>query len=160
MSNPYAFPVAEPRQRSWFGRNWWWVLLVALALFLLICCGVCGGFFLTGVTVFKNSEPYQLALEKVKQDPEVVKRLGEPIEDGFIPQGNVNINNDRGDATLNFDVTGPNGTAHVMSQSRLINGKWGLTQLGVTFDDGQRITIDTVGGGDANDPGEAPPWKP
>ena len=147
MSNPYATPVAEPRQRSWFGRNWWWVLLVALVVFLLVCCGVCGGLGFFGLAAIKQSEPYQLALEEVRQNPEVIKRLGEPIEDGLVPVGEVSIENNRGSANLLFDVTGPNGTAHVMSQAQMVGGSWGLTQLEVTFDTGERITIDTAGGG-------------
>jgi len=163
MSYVEATPVAEPRQRSWFRRNWWWVILLVFLLFILVCGGICGGVATFGIAMLKDSEPYKLALKQVREDPEVVKRLGEPIEDGLIPVGDVSTTNDRGSANLFFEVTGPKGSAKVMCQSQMVGGQWGLTQLEVTFDDGKRITIDTsakAGDGGANDPGEAPLWKP
>ena len=91
----------------------------------------------------KSSEPYKLALKKVRQNPEVVKRLGEPIEDGFVPVGEVNIENDRGSANLFFDVTGPNGTAHVMSQAQTRRRQMGTNSARVspsTTASGSRLT--------------------
>jgi hypothetical protein len=157
MSFVEATPAAEPRRRGWFGRNWWWVLLLVFGGCIVICAGLCAGVFAFGVGAIKSSEPYQASLAQVRQDKQVIARIGEPIEDALMPTGNININNDRGEARLSFDVSGPKGTASVVSQSKLIGGKWGLTQLEVTFEDGQRIIIDT--GGD-NGEGDAPPWKP
>jgi hypothetical protein len=158
MSFVEATPVAEPQRRGWFRRNWWWVLLLVFGGCIVICAGLCAGVFAFGVGALKSSDPYQAALAQVRQDKQVIARLGEPIEDAMIPTGEVNITNDRGEARLSFDVSGPKGSAKVVSQSKMIGGKWGLTQLEVTFqEDGQRIVINTATDNAEND---APPWKP
>jgi len=129
----------------------------------LACAGCCGGILLAVFGALKSSPPYQMALEKVRQDKEVIQRLGEPIEEAsMFPTGNINFQNDRGEATLSFSVAGPKGKAAVDVKARMVAGKWGLTSLDVTFEDGKRLAID-VGGGSLEGPddsGEAPKWTP
>lgn len=157
MAYEDTIPVAEPTQRGWFRRNWWWVLLLVFLGLILICAGLCAGIGGGALAVLKNSEPYQMALEQARTHPEVIERLGEPIKDGFLPTGSMDVSDGRGEALLQFKIAGPKGEAKVSSRSQLIGEQWGISQLDVTFEDGHRLVIDTVGDEDAN---EAPAWNP
>ena len=135
-------------------RNW--KVLVPVVLLLVILLG--------GMLVYqeligsqKSSEPYRMALEQVQSDPKVIQRLGKPIDDTWRVGGDVFTEGDRGEANLNFEVLGPQGKGRVRTQARRIDGQWGLTTLEVTFDDGQRISLETKAGEGLDD---APAWSP
>ncbi len=148
----------EPPPRSWWSRNWLWVVPVGLLGIVLGCGGCCLGIFGTALYAIKSSSPYQMALEEVRTSPEVIDRLGQPIEEaGLFPTGNVNVENGGGNALLEFDVAGPRGRAHVQARARRIGGQWGLTTVEVTFADGERISLELE---DQEGMEEAPPWKP
>jgi len=144
---------APPRGR---GRTCLIVLLAAAVICMLLCGGgmVVGYFFLAGL---KQMGPYQTALEKVSQDPEVIGRLGKPIEDAtWIPNMQVNIENDQGSSSMDFQVAGPEGKADVRCQARMTGGIWAITDLSVRFTDGERIVLSTTDEGLE----DAPKWTP
>jgi hypothetical protein len=137
-----AAPAERPR-RGWLGRNWIWFVPATLLVLALLCGGCCVGIIGAIFGVLKSSEPYQMALERVQNDPGVIQQLGQPIEEaGWFPTGEVNIRNGQGDARLDFAVAGPQGKAHVHTEARRVGGRWGLTRLEVTPDGGQRIVLD------------------
>ncbi len=149
-----ATPADRPR-RGWLRRNWLWFVPTTV---LVLCGGFCIGIFGLVFGLLKSSDPYQMALQRVQNDPQVIQLLGQPIEEsGWFPTGQLNIENDRGDARFDFDVAGPNGKAHVHTEARRISGRWGLTRLEVTPEDGQRIVLDTTVAGGLD---EAPPFEP
>ena len=148
-------PPAPPR-RGWLSRNWLWFIPLTLLLAVLLCGGCCGGILVTVFGAMKTSAPYQMALKQVQNDPQVIEKLGQPIKDGWIPSGEVNISNGSGDARLDFNVTGPKGTAHVHTEARRSNGVWTTTVLDVTIDS-QRISLTPAGNSGI---GEAPPFEP
>ena len=143
MSTLTDRPGAPPR-RGWFRRNWRWFVPTAVLVPILICAGVCAGFFGVVVAALKSSEPYQTALKRVQADPQVIERLGQPIRDAsWVPSGSVNIRNGGGNANLMFKVAGPKGSASVRTEARRIQGKWGTTTLEVTFAGEKPIPLDT-----------------
>jgi hypothetical protein len=143
------------RPRGWWSRNWQWFVPLAMLGSLLVCAGI----VFAVLSRYKWSEPYLKALEKVQTHPQVIAKLGEPIEGVFWPPptGELQTENDRGDANLVFQVQGPKGKADVHTQARRIAGRWGLSLLVVSFPDGKRLKIDL-----GEESGlEAPPqWKP
>lgn len=150
--------VVQPPRRGWWSRNWLWAAPAGCLLIFVLPLGCCIGIFGGTMLALKNSEPYQIALKKVQTDPKVIAQLGEPIKEArWFPSGSINVENGSGSAILNFDVAGPKGQAHVMTQARRIGGKWGLTSLDVTLPDGKRIPIKAEAGGDEE---EAPRWTP
>lgn len=156
MENSEHKVEEAPARRGWLRRNWpWFVPLGVLGLLIL---GVVGGAaaYLLHVGTIKSLEPYQMALAQVRGDEEVRRRLGQPIDDArWRVSARKEIRGNRGDATLDFDVSGPKGKAHVRAQARLINGVWGLTMVDVAFSDGQRKTLDL---GSQGGVAEAPKW--
>ena len=137
MSNVPQFDPNPAPRKGWFGRNWLWFVPVVLLSTGCFCCLGCGGIFFGVFQALKSSEPYQMALAHVQNDPEVIGVLGEPIvEAGFVPFGAVEVENDHGTSTLHFQVSGPNGQAWVSSTAVREGGRWQLTFVEVTPDDG------------------------
>jgi hypothetical protein len=139
--------AAPPRRRGWWSRNWLWFVPTLLLTILILSCGTLGiiYWFVVGPL---HSEPYPTAMQLVQKDPRVTARLGAPIRDvRWIPSGERTIEGDGGKAWLDFDVAGPKAQAHVHFQARRIAGKWGFSQLEVTFGDNkERINIATDAG--------------
>ena len=142
-------PEPSPRPRKWPC----FIVVVAIILFLL-CLGVGGGVFVFISGVRKSSPPYRMALEQVQADRQVIEQLGEPIEDATMLPA---VNNDSGRASLDFDVAGPNGKAHVRAEARMIGGQWGLTSVEVNIDRGGHLSLDA---GSSQGPPDAPAWSP
>ena len=151
-------PAPRP-PRGWWSRNWLWFVPTTLLVMVVLCGGCCGGLFLLAISKIKSSEPYQMALEQVQNDPQVIEQLGEPIEEAsWLPVGEITVENGGGEARLDFDVAGPKGKAHVRAQARRVAGKWGrLASLEVTPEGGQRILLDT---GADEELEEAPLFQP
>jgi len=127
-----------------------------IVLLLLLCAGVCAG--VVGMVLYglKSSEPYRTALGEVQKNPQVIERLGQPVEEvGWPPpSGSVHVQNGGGSANLVFRVKGPKGEAQVRTEARRTKGRWDTTVLEVTFADGKRMAIEAPAGD------EAPPFSP
>jgi len=96
-----------------------------------------------GVSVLKGSEPYQMALDRVRNDPEVQEAIGQPIEEAsFMPMGNFEQKNSSGKAEFQFDVSGPKGKAHVQTRAVMDDGKWTTTELEVDVVGGKKFTLE------------------
>ncbi len=122
-------------QRGWFSRNVWWMLPAAILVMVSPCC--CGGgIFWWVVSSLKSSEPYRMALERVRADRDVIGQIGEPVEEtGWLPAGNfayqTNNGVTSGRANFDFSVSGPKGAARVHAKAVCRNGKWGFRVLQV-----------------------------
>ncbi len=156
----FSQDVSLPRRRHTSGCGCATAILAAIGLAVVLVILLCAGILL-GVGVFgmRALPPYQTALKKVQNDPQVRERLGEPIESAsWIPLGSFKVENDSGSANLTFKVSGPKGKAEVNVIARMIAGKWGLTTLTVTYPDGTRQELDVSDTGD--DEMDAPKWAP
>ncbi|MGO8751223.1 MAG: cytochrome c oxidase assembly factor Coa1 family protein [Thermoguttaceae bacterium] len=143
MESPEGVLTARPLHRGWWSRNWRWFLPTALLLLIVLCVGA-------GIVYLNSKATYQMALEQVRKDPNVVERLGRPIQPArWIPSGDEHLVDDRGDAHWDFKITGPKGSADVRTQSRRLSGQWTMTMLEVVFSDGKRLMLETNGGDEA-----------
>ncbi len=175
MDNCDSTPGGSSCKCGWLGRNWKWFVPVLLLAIFVICGGLAVALFAAFIgkgellevyradVRIKASQPFQMALEKIRADAEVVKQLGEPIEPVELASGEVPAETDdgkplSGNANFYFDLAGPKGTASVFCQGKMIDGKWGLSILKVTFADGSRHSVEVSGGDDSLH--EAPAWSP
>ena len=134
-----------------------------LVVLVLLAVPVCGGLFWFIFTDLRQTEPYHAALAAVRQDLTVVDRLGEPIVDGWLATGDVEIENDRGEAQLFFTVRGPRGSADVQARARRRGGVWRLVTVDVVFADGERhaVPVEPQEGEEVPEElEEAPLWEP
>ena len=128
--------------RGWWSRNWKWFVPVTLLVGVLLCGGCCGGILTAVLGVIKSSEPYQMALKRVQADPQVIDRLGQPIEEtGWFPMGNIEITGPGGEAQLQFSVAGPQGKAQVFTEAVRQAGQWEQRKLTVRLSSGETLVL-------------------
>lgn len=127
---------------SWWQRNWKWFVPVGCFTFLLI---MAGGLMLMLTLVFslmKEADVYGMALDRARASPEVIAALGEPIEEGWMPGGSIQINGPSGEASLSIPISGPNGGATIFLEARKSVGEWRFTTLVAEIEsDGRRIDL-------------------
>lgn len=118
-----------------------WAIWGAVAWAAMI--GLFAAFFFSFAAAMKSSEAYQMALAKVRSDPQAIEALGVPIEAG-IPMGSIQISGPSGSASLSFAVSGSkaNGTVYLDAVKDL--GKWKLNRIELDVD-GRSSRIDLGG---------------
>jgi hypothetical protein len=125
------------------GGGWKWLLIILGigGMGMIACCGVCGGAFYFMMSAIEQTEPYKLAMEKVRESVEVDEKIGNPIEDsaGF---NNQSTEQDfaTGSARMRFgiNIKGPKGAGSVSVSATKDGDQWTLRDCTVTFPDGTK----------------------
>jgi Cytochrome oxidase complex assembly protein 1 len=132
----------QPRERSWWGRNWKWVVpLGCLSPFLLIG-GCVAALAIVLFGSLKNSDAYQKSLEAVRANQEVESVLGAPITPAFFVTGNIFVGNGGGHVDISYDVSGPKGSATVHAVADKKDGAWEFRSIKVfPAESGKRIDV-------------------
>jgi len=143
-----AAHAAVPAQPNWWSRNWKWfvptgcfTLILLFGLFIALIFGVVLG-------SMKSSDAYKQAVARARANPTVVEKLGTPIAEGYFVSGNINVQNDSGNAELQIPISGPKGKAVIHAVAVKSAGQWEFSRLTVTFE-GQPA-LDLLG----SEPGE------
>ncbi len=76
-----------------------------------------------------KGEAYDLSLEAIKSHKEVVQLIGSPIEAGFFVSGGIRVSGSGGQASLQYSVSGPKGTAEAYVVAVKKKGKWVLREV-------------------------------
>src|SRR5215213_4023429 len=97
----------QPQQKGCLGRNWKWMLPVGCLGLIIGVVALVGGIIFVAMSAMKSSDVYQGALKAAQAHPAAIERLGEPIEDGWLVTGNVNVSASGGNANLEIPVSGP-----------------------------------------------------
>lgn len=138
-------PPYPTQHGGWFARNWkWFVALIVVGL--LLVAGAVVGIFALVFSLIKSSEVYTHALAQARADPQVVAVLGEPIEEGFMPSGSIEISGGSGNADLSITIHGPKGSATIYVVATRQAGRWTYDILEVALP-GSAERIDLSGGG-------------
>ena len=116
-------------QTSWWHRNWKWLIPVmvmgALASVAAFVCLV----FLLMSGVFKGSDAYATAMERVRAHPVLVRELGTPIETGWQFTGSIKINGPSGSADFSAPLHGPHGRGALYVTATKSADLWQYTVL-------------------------------
>jgi parvulin-like peptidyl-prolyl isomerase len=119
---------------GWLKRNWKWALPTWLALFFSIVGLV---FYLIG-----NSEVSKLAFAQARSNASVLQRLGEPVERGWVIEGNVVTSGASGHADLAIPVSGPKGKGTLYVVTTKSAGQWIFETLQLKVEgDNERIDL-------------------
>jgi len=140
-------PSAQP-QRSWWNRNWKWVVPVGCLVLLLPLLAITGFVGTILAIVFgsiKSSDAYEEALARARANPAVVAALGEPVEDGWLVGGNIQVNGPSGSADLSSSLHGPKGKGTLYVVATKSAGRWEYQTLEVEVD-GSPERIDLLAG--------------
>ncbi|HEV2863765.1 MAG TPA: cytochrome c oxidase assembly factor Coa1 family protein [Pyrinomonadaceae bacterium] len=136
-----TFQQAAQQPKGCWGRNWKWLVPTG-CLVLLIGVGAVVALIVFGVmSAVKSSEVYQGALRIVQSHPAAVERLGEPIKDGWFVTGNVNFQNESGNANLDIPLSGPKKSGRLVVQARYEGGEWLYEKLDLTPEGDKTISL-------------------
>ena len=130
--------AATPPQRSWVARH---KILTGLGVLLVI---LLVGFYFLGWPLMKlRFHPqYTAALELVTKNPEVIEKLGSPVEAVRpFPGGSAQDNGKNGTAQIYFAVQGPKGAGDVSVNSRMLEGQWDFSTVKVALADHTEIDL-------------------
>ena len=106
-------------------RNWAIAGFIIWAGFLLIVGGTLFGI----QSIMKNNGAYQMSLEALRADGQVIAAFGEPLEDGWFPSGSVSVENSRGEAYLEIPISGPKASGTGYSEAVREAGLWRIVSL-------------------------------
>lgn len=131
----FETPAAPPaRTPGWWGRNWKWALPVGCLAPLLMVAGCVTAVIVMVPRIIRSSEPYRHAVSEARASAAVKDLLGEPIEEGSFPGGNINFSGASGDADLAIPLSGPRGSATLYVVGRKAGGEWEYSTLRVKPD--------------------------
>ncbi|MCM2255008.1 MAG: cytochrome c oxidase assembly factor Coa1 family protein [Vicinamibacteria bacterium] len=103
----------------------------AAVLGLAALLAAAGAALLVGAAdrTLRRSEPYRLALERLRSDPRAARELGAPmVARGFATSRSFRTADLRS-ARLSFGVAGPRGEARVEAHAHRRDGRWSLDAL-------------------------------
>jgi hypothetical protein len=123
--------VNEPSPSSWLGRNWFWAVPLGCLSPVLLCGGCIGALFFTVFSTIRASEPYQEAVAAATTSPAVKAELGEPLEVGFMTNGNIQINNGTRTAKFEVPLKGSKKSATIYVDATNEDGEWEYARLEV-----------------------------
>ena len=129
--------VAPPPKKS---GCWKWGAIGCLAILLVLAVGV--GVLTTIVFgAIKSTDAYKTARDRATHDPRVIEALGSPVEAGFWVIGNVHVDNNRGNASIEVPISGPKGKARVRAVASTDGDHWTYSELTVRAENGARIDL-------------------
>ena len=127
---------------TWLGRNWKWLLPAGILLLLLLLAIFVGGILFIVETSFRHSDCYVQALVRARADPQVVEKLGQPIEAGWTAAGSINISGSSGNADISIPISGPKGKGTLYVVAKKSAGRWEFQTLQVEINGEQeRINL-------------------
>lgn len=125
----------QNQHKNWIGRNWKWALPAGGCLIVLVLIIVFVVSLVTGVSsLFKNSEPYQYALEQANQSEWVDANLGVPLEVDGIASGNINLSDDNSSADLSIPVKGTKAEGDILVIAEKTGDSWEYLKMEVSVD--------------------------
>jgi hypothetical protein len=119
----------------------WKALAIGCSVILVLGLAAMIALFVFVFSVIKRSDVYRQAFTRATSDSRVVEALGTPIEKGWWVMGSVNINNDTGNANIDFPISGPKGSARVHATASYDGNAWTYSSLVVRPASGGEIDV-------------------
>lgn len=90
----------------------------------IVIIGICGAAaaFIGFSKLLKNNTPYTDSIAAAQNSPAAAVALGEPIEPGFFPTGDISLNNGEGTVDFQIGVSGPKGTGKIFVKGNTESG--------------------------------------
>lgn len=126
----------EEQKKGWFGRNWKWAVPTFGCLTFTVLAIIFAVALYSGVsTLFKGSEPFEVAVSSLNNNKLVVEKLGQPIEADGMFQRNINYENNNASADIRVPVKGPKGEGSVTVIAEKQNNVWTYQLMQVEIND-------------------------
>lgn len=98
---------------------------IAVGSFIVLLCSL----LILLPAMMKQSGAYQIALERVHNNKDVIDVLGEPIVPGWWVSGKIEVSGPTGHANISFSVKGSKDSGTIYVRATKDMGKWYLNQL-------------------------------
>jgi hypothetical protein len=129
------------QQQTWFQRHWKAVVITILVLVVASILAMVGGIVGLVMWSIRQSDVFRMAMERARQNPQVVQQLGTPIEPGWLVSGSIQLENDAGTANLTIPIHGPSQKAKMYLDARKRMGEWTFNSLVVKTASGEEIDV-------------------
>lgn len=127
---------------NWWDRNWKWFLPVSIFSLITLLAAFVVAIVLFVSSMMHSSGAYTGAVMQARSSSRVQQLLGQPIEEGFLPIGNIKVNGPSGHANLAIPLHGPKGKATLFVEANKAAGQWKFKTLVVKLrDTGERVDI-------------------
>jgi hypothetical protein len=113
----------------------------AITGFILVGVGF-PSFFLLIMSAMKG-EAFNLAIQEIRNNDEVVEKIGTDIEPGFFVMGEVSTSGSDGVANLSFSISGDLGSAKAAVYATKSLGEWNLKEV-VVYNNNQDWAVPVV----------------
>jgi len=148
MSSSSQFgPSAPPPQKSG-GTSVLMIVLIVFGVLFLLCAGICGGCMILTRSAAQSGMAYvellptmESAISAAQRDPQVIDKLGEPIEITSIPARTGSGELKGANEDFEFKLKGSKGTATVKGSAMKDVGTWKVTAITVQTSDGATFNV-------------------
>lgn len=139
---------AKGNKWAWQNRTWRdiehfkqtqrkWAISGLILIFVIL------PLFIVSISSMLKGEAYELSLSEIQSNIEITELIGSPIEPGFFVTGSVKISGPSGEASLQYSISGPKGTAEVLVHAYKKMGKWVIQEI-IVYSEEQSKTIQVV----------------
>jgi len=111
---------------------------VGIIVVLAAAAGSCGYLVFRSI---RTSGAYQKAVQELRRHPAAREALGEPIAEGMLVTGSVDVTGPAGQAKLAIPVSGPKGEGTLYVEAVKRAGEWEMTLLQLEPPSGARIDL-------------------
>lgn len=132
MPAPPPYPLhPEPMKRSWMERHPLWKIPLGI-LTLLLMIAIFGSVVAAIMTtMFRHSEPYQVALQRASQNAQVRALIGEPLQPDWLISGELQVSGSTGHASFLIPIRGPRNGGRIRVVAQKSGGLWSFSCLQV-----------------------------
>lgn len=118
-----------------------------MPLLCLFCLGLFAGIVLLSISALfgamRSSDVYTIAMQRMRDHPQVVEALGTPIEPGWYLTGELSVSGASGDASLQIPIAGSKREGGLYIEAEKSAGRWVYSTLVVNID-GRDAPIDLL----------------
>ena len=112
----YQFPAVKPHKPKK-------AKIVMIVISVILVGAIFIGILVFGITsMFRNHPSYHLAIDTIRENPEIVALIGEVEGFGLLPTGSLSASSSHGDARFNIRAIGAYGEVRVFVDLQMRNG--------------------------------------
>jgi len=137
----YTLPPGAPPPPPVKSSGCWKALAIGCGIIVVLGAAAVIAVVVLVFSVIKRSDVYREAYTRASNDPRVIAALGTPIEKGWWVMGKVNLDNNTGEANIDFPISGPKGSARVHAAASHENDTWTYSSLVVRPAAGGEIDV-------------------
>ena len=147
VSPPVVSQTFASQKQNWLARNWKWLVPVAVVGLFVVLGSFVGTILLIVETSIQHSDFYPVALARARANPEVLEKLGQPLQAGWLASGSINVSStsssgSSGNAKVSIPIHGPKGKGTLYVVAQKTAGEWTFETLQVEIEGAsQRIDL-------------------